>query len=93
MPGATIVQADDPPDAWDARYFAAQRAAGVRIFDIGTWSPSFVQQARAAGLPVWVYTINDPQAMREVIRLGVDGLETDVPRTAIAIARELGVRP
>ena len=75
------------------RAFAARRAAGVSIFDIGTWPPGFVEQARSAGVPVWVYTINDPQMIREVIRRGVDGFETDVPRAAIAIARELGVRP
>ena len=92
MPGATIFQADGPPDILGARYFSDRRAAGVSAFDIGRWPPGFIQQARAAGMPVWVYTINDPQTMREVIRRGVDGFETDVPRAAIAIARELGVR-
>ena len=43
-------------------------------------------------MPVWVWTVNDPQPMRDVIREGVDGFETDAPRTAIAIARELGIR-
>ncbi len=92
MPGATIIQADGVPVDWDAGYLDARRAAGVDMFDVGAWPPGFVPRARAAGMPVWVYTINDPQRMREVIRQGVDGFETDVPGMAIAIARELGMR-
>ncbi len=53
---------------------------------------SSIHNSRAARMPVWVYTVNDPPAMREVIRYGVDGFETDVPRLAVEIARELGVR-
>jgi glycerophosphoryl diester phosphodiesterase len=93
MPGAAIFQADGPPKVWPAGYFSTRQAAGIRAFDIGQWPPGFVQQAREANMPVWVWTINDPQTMRDVIREGVDGFETDVPRTAIAIAREQGVRP
>jgi phosphoglycerol transferase MdoB-like AlkP superfamily enzyme/glycerophosphoryl diester phosphodiesterase len=87
MPAATIVQADAPPERWEADYFAGRRALGVAMFDIPTWAPEFLRQARAAGMPVWVYTVNDAETMREVIRLGVDGFETDVPRTAVGVAR------
>ena len=92
MPGATIIQADGVPADSDASYLDARRTAGVDMFDVGAWPPGFVPRAQAAGMPVWVYTINDAQTMREVIRQGVDGFETDVPATAIAIARELGMR-
>ena len=40
----------------------------------------FVQAAHRAGLPVHVWTVNDPAAMRELLELGVDGVMTDRPR-------------
>jgi glycerophosphoryl diester phosphodiesterase len=35
--------------------------------------------AREAGLAVNVWTVNDPDRMRELIDLGVDAIITDVP--------------
>ena len=41
----------------------------------------FVQTCHDAGLPVHVWTINDPDQMRELLDLGVDGLITDEAAT------------
>ena len=90
LPDATIVHAEGAPLMWDAGFFAAQRAGGVHIFDVGNWSPPFVRDAHAAGFKVWAYTINDPAAMRELVRHGIDAFETDVPRLAVAAMRETG---
>ncbi|MBM3819829.1 MAG: hypothetical protein FJW14_12555 [Acidimicrobiia bacterium] len=87
VPGATIVQAEAPPERWDADYFMNRRALGVAMFDIPTWAPEFLRQARAAAMPVWVWTVNDAETMRALIRLGVDGFETDVPEIGVAVAR------
>jgi len=46
---------------------------------------SFVRTAHAAGKPVYVWTVNDPNRMIRMIGLGVDGLITDRP----ALAREV----
>jgi glycerophosphoryl diester phosphodiesterase len=94
VPGATIVQADAVPWNWDAGYFARQRAAGVRLFDldIANWSVRFQSEARGHGMDVWTWTINDEDMMRRLMLAGADGFETDNPEAAIRIARELGVR-
>lgn len=41
----------------------------------------FVQTCHDAGLPVHVWTIDDPDQMRELLDLGVDGLMTDEAAT------------
>jgi glycerophosphoryl diester phosphodiesterase len=45
-------------------------------------TPGFVRRARAAGKPVFVWTVNDPVSMSRVISIGVDGIITDEPRMA-----------
>jgi len=43
-------------------------------------TPRFVRAAHRAGLPVHVWTINDKEAMRALLDMGVDGIITDRPR-------------
>jgi glycerophosphoryl diester phosphodiesterase len=45
-------------------------------------SPGVLAAARAAGLRIGVWTVNDEEAMRHVIALGVDVLTTDRPDLA-----------
>jgi glycerophosphoryl diester phosphodiesterase len=47
-----------------------------------------VARWQAAGLRVRPYTVNDPERMRALARLGVDGLFTDDPRLALRVLRE-----
>jgi glycerophosphoryl diester phosphodiesterase len=42
----------------------------------------FVERAHAAGLEVNVWTVNDPERMRELIDIGIDAIITDVPDVA-----------
>ena len=50
---------------------------------INPWDPfvddAFMALARDAGLAVNVWTVNDPDRMRELVDLGVDAIITDVP--------------
>lgn len=73
---------------------ALAKAAGC-----GTWSPHFrnvdaarVSQARALGLKVLPWTVNDPAEMERLVRLGVDGLITDDPLVARRTLQALGVK-
>jgi glycerophosphoryl diester phosphodiesterase len=43
-------------------------------------SPEFVERARAAELPVYVWTVNDEKLARAMIEAGVAGITTDRPR-------------
>src|ERR671917_454195 len=55
-------------------------------------TPRFVRAARAAGVRVDVWTINDPARMREVLDLGADAVMTDRPDELVKVlaGRESG---
>jgi glycerophosphoryl diester phosphodiesterase len=46
-------------------------------------TPRLVRWAHEAGVEVHVWTINDPQRMRELVAMGVDGIVTDRADTAL----------
>jgi glycerophosphoryl diester phosphodiesterase len=46
-----------------------------------------VDAAHAAGMRVVPWTVNDPERMRELVALGVDGLVTDEPALARRVVR------
>jgi len=47
-----------------------------------------VHALRSAGFSVYVWTVNDEQAMRELIALGVSGIITDFPQTLTRVLQE-----
>ena len=49
---------------------------------IAVFHDDFVSSARALGLKIHVWTINDPTEMRTLLEMGVDGLITDYPARA-----------
>jgi glycerophosphoryl diester phosphodiesterase len=61
-----------------ARYAVA---VGVRHETVDT---AFLLRARAAGLPVWTWTVNAPADLERLTALGVAGLITDTPDRAHA---------
>ena len=52
-------------------------------------TPENLALARRAGLCVHVWTINDPEEMRGLLRAGVDGLMSDFPARLVAAARDV----
>ncbi len=52
-------------------------------------TPENLALARRVGLCVHVWTINDPDEMRDLLRAGVDGLMSDFPARLVAVARDV----
>jgi glycerophosphoryl diester phosphodiesterase len=70
----------------------------VKAAGCTTWSANFqsmtrarLDEARALGLQVAVWTVNQPADMERMIDLGVDGLITDYPDRARAILARRGI--
>ncbi|GMA58637.1 hypothetical protein GCM10025858_31400 [Alicyclobacillus sacchari] len=48
----------------------------------------FIDRAHAAGVEVHVWTIDDPEQMRYLLDLGVDGIVTNSPQTLQSVLLE-----
>jgi glycerophosphoryl diester phosphodiesterase len=68
---------------------AARRLASLRADDLGIertlLSPEAVAAARAAGLTIGVWTVNDPDELRRALDSGVDYVTTDRPDLALQL--------
>ena len=53
---------------------------------------SRVASVRDRGVQVYVWTINDPDVMGQLIDLGVQGIFSDRPDVLLEVLREKGVR-
>ncbi|HEX9185127.1 MAG TPA: glycerophosphodiester phosphodiesterase family protein, partial [Burkholderiales bacterium] len=56
-----------------------------RLGDYEVLTPSLIASARSRNLRVHAWTINDEDAMRRLIALGVDGIMTDRPDRLLAV--------
>jgi glycerophosphoryl diester phosphodiesterase len=65
-----------------------ERWRGLRVV-----SPGFVRDAHARNLPVQVWTVDDPDAMRRLLSWGVDGIQTDRPDLLARVLHEETGRP
>jgi glycerophosphoryl diester phosphodiesterase len=70
---------------WRTRYRELQ--VPERSGDTTIVTPRFVAHAHRAGLPVKIWTVDDPDDMRRFIAWGADALITDRPDLAVPIAR------
>lgn len=56
-------------------------------------TPRFVRAAHARNLPVQVWTVDDPERMRRLLAMGVDGIQTDRPDLLARVLHEETGRP
>ncbi len=82
----SVVRGEDP-DAAIARHVAIQ--VPPRAFGIELVTESFVAIAHEHGLAVHVWTIDDPEEIRELCRLGVDAVMSDRPSVLVQTLAEL----
>jgi len=67
--------------AWQ-EYQVPETAGSTRVV-----SERFVRDAHAAGLPVKVWTVDDPHDMRRLLSWGVDAIISDRPDIAVRVLR------
>ncbi len=60
-----------------------ERAMGIAIT-----APAMIRRFHAAGVEVHVWTVNEPERMRELLDLGVDGIITDRADLALTVTAE-----
>ena len=80
--------------SWGMPYRRADcHCAQVPLVGRGIAIPTrrFVRHCNRKGIAVHVWTINEAEEMRRLIRLGVNGIMTDDPKLLKQIAREEGV--
>jgi len=83
MTGLLVDKLDADPIGAAARCGARQ--LGVRADLI---SPSLLEEARRADLPMLAWTVNHPAHMRTLVQAGVDGIVTDYPDRLIAARKK-----
>jgi glycerophosphoryl diester phosphodiesterase len=82
LPTALVVEDEG---ALDAALREASRAGHAALHpDWKLVDHTLVKRARALGLQLRAWTVNDADDVRRLARLGVDGLITDVPDVALA---------
>ncbi|TVP47333.1 MAG: hypothetical protein EA350_05680, partial [Gemmatimonadales bacterium] len=53
----------------------------------------FIREAHRRNLPVHVWTVDDPETMRTLLRWGADGIQTDRPDLLARVLRQETGRP
>jgi glycerophosphoryl diester phosphodiesterase len=62
----------------------AQTRAGVLALHHTLCSPGSIAAAHRRGVPVFAWTVNDPDLIRRLARWGVDAIVSDDPKNALA---------
>ncbi len=83
-PKINAVLAEEIETCLDGKYYTDElldtacvmNAASVNLW-YRTITPQFIDKAHQKGLAVLVYTVNDPEELRAVANMGVDGIFTD----------------
>jgi len=70
----------------------AWRAGGRQLAPRGDLVTSdLIAKAHRAGLQVVAWTVNEPEQMRRLVGIGVDGIMTDYPDRLVSVIEEAKV--
>ena len=100
----TVQRGSAAPSPWHAGLSLARHDGSVpklaRSAGCSTWSPFWrnvtpeaIAQARAAGVKILPWTVNDPVEMGRLVDLGVDGIITDYPDRLRKVLAAKGITP
>jgi len=98
----TVVPGADGTSPWQAGLNPADHGGSlprlVKAAGCGTWSmfwrnltPDLVKEARALGLKILPWTVNNPADMARLMDMGVDGIITDYPDRLRAVMAGRGM--
>lgn len=76
---------------WRMRLLLRESGAGIVSLQHRLVSPAVVAAARARGVGLIAWTVNDPVRVAELARLGVDAITSDDPQMALAVLGTLEV--
>jgi glycerophosphoryl diester phosphodiesterase len=85
--GALMTAAKGLPARWPHPHAVAAQVP-LRFRGIGVFSPGLVERAHRLGLQVHVWTIDEPDLMRSLFDMGVDGIVSDRPTLLRAVIAE-----
>lgn len=82
---------EDKPAQWESclRWLRLLNAPGFNI-SMKSVSPELIEQMHAEGRSVAVWTVDDPEQMRQLVERNVDAIITNVPDVCIQTLEELG---
>lgn len=66
---------------------AADAGAGILVALWRLATRPYIDELRARGFPIWVWTVNDPRTMKRLAAAGVDGIATDRPERLREVLR------
>lgn len=101
--GMDTVRRAAPPSPWHAGLDLAAHGGSLprlaKAAGCGTWSmfwrnltPELVKEAKALGLAVLPWTVDDPADMGRLIDMGVDGIITDYPDRLRPVMAQRGLK-
>ncbi len=79
------------PHAFALSLLQRARACGANCVNMnaGLASPEVVWALHSRGMSAWVWTVNDPQMMRHLIDMEIDGITTDRPDVLVGLRAEM----
>jgi glycerophosphoryl diester phosphodiesterase len=81
-------------ERWDAEFGRLADRVGAQgiCLEDGAATPAALHALAERGLPVVVWTVDDPLRVEMLLRAGVAAVISNVPARAVAVARSLGLR-